>query len=179
MFWGRPNTCRPEQADGRPVDVRSDLYSLGAVMYALLARRPLFRGKSLVEVLHKQRFEQPEPLGTYAADTPEEFQRILTSSWKRPRSGGLPTPACWGDGWTKCCMPCGRATVPWPPDRTGFAWGSGRACSAASASNGDALPGRRTMICRPRRNFPTRRVRRNRRCRRPQCRRRPNELRLR
>ena len=33
-----------------PVDARADLYSLGALMYALLARRPLFRGKSLQEI---------------------------------------------------------------------------------------------------------------------------------
>ena len=74
---GTAEYMAPEQAEGQPVDARSDLYSLGALLYALLARRPVFRGKSLPEVLHKQRFEQPEPLRTYAADVPEELERIL------------------------------------------------------------------------------------------------------
>jgi eukaryotic-like serine/threonine-protein kinase len=67
----------PEQAEGLPVDARSDLYSLGTLLYALLARRPVFRGKSLPEVLHKQRFEQPDPLRKYAPDAPVELERIL------------------------------------------------------------------------------------------------------
>jgi eukaryotic-like serine/threonine-protein kinase len=46
-------------------------------MYALLARRPVFRGKSLPEVLHKQRFEAPEPLRKHAPDVPEELERII------------------------------------------------------------------------------------------------------
>jgi serine/threonine protein kinase len=66
-----------EQAAGRPVDQRADLYSLGAVMYALLARRPVFRGKSLAEMLHKHQFETPEPLSKYNDDVPEELQRII------------------------------------------------------------------------------------------------------
>jgi eukaryotic-like serine/threonine-protein kinase len=74
---GTAEYMAPEQADGRPVDMRADLYSLGALMYALLARRPVFRGKSLPEVLHKQRFEAPEPLRKYAPDAPEELERVL------------------------------------------------------------------------------------------------------
>jgi eukaryotic-like serine/threonine-protein kinase len=68
----------PEQAEGRAVDSRADLYSLGALMYALLARRPVFRGKSIPEMLHKQRYENPEPIRTIVPDTPEELDRILT-----------------------------------------------------------------------------------------------------
>jgi len=74
---GTAEYMAPEQAEGRPVDARSDLYSLGALMYALLTRRPVFSGKSLVEVLHKQRFEQPAPLRSHAVDAPEEFELIL------------------------------------------------------------------------------------------------------
>jgi serine/threonine protein kinase len=75
---GTAEYMAPEQADGRPVDARADLYSLGALMYALLAGRPVFRGKSLPEVLHKQRFDSPEPVRKYAADAPQEFESIVS-----------------------------------------------------------------------------------------------------
>ena len=74
---GTAEYMAPEQAEGRAVDGRADLYSLGALMYALLARRPVFRGKSLPEMLHQQRFEQPEPVRKHAPDTPEELERIM------------------------------------------------------------------------------------------------------
>jgi eukaryotic-like serine/threonine-protein kinase len=74
---GTAEYMAPEQAEGRPVDARADLYSLGALMYALLARRPLFRGKSLPDMLYKQRFEQPEPIRNHVADLPSQFEQII------------------------------------------------------------------------------------------------------
>lgn len=74
---GTAEYMAPEQAEGRPVDARADLYSLGALLYALLARRPVFRGKSLPEMLHMQRFQQPESVRRFAPDTPDELDQIL------------------------------------------------------------------------------------------------------
>jgi serine/threonine-protein kinase len=58
---GTAEYMAPEQADGRPVTHRADLYSLGGVLYALSAGRPPFRAKSLVDMLQLQRFADPEP----------------------------------------------------------------------------------------------------------------------
>jgi eukaryotic-like serine/threonine-protein kinase len=74
---GTAEYMAPEQAAGKPVDQRSDLYSLGAVMYVLLARKPVFKGKSLGEILYKQQFETPEPLRKHNTDVPEELERII------------------------------------------------------------------------------------------------------
>ncbi len=60
---GTADYMAPEQAEGKPVGPRTDLYSLGCVMYALLAGRPPFSGKSVPEVVHKVRFESPIPIG--------------------------------------------------------------------------------------------------------------------
>jgi len=67
----------PEQADGRPVGPKADLYSLGGVLYALLARRPPFRAKSLAEMLEMHRSAIPEPVRKHAPDVPEEMQQII------------------------------------------------------------------------------------------------------
>lgn len=74
---GTAEYMAPEQADGRPVSHRSDLYSLGAVLYALVARRPPFVGRSIVEVLQMQRFSQPEPLRRFNPDVPPEVEELI------------------------------------------------------------------------------------------------------
>ena len=74
---GTAEFMAPEQAEGRAVDPRSDLYSLGGVLYVLLARRPLYNARSFIEMLDKQRFEKPAPLGQFAADIPAELEQIV------------------------------------------------------------------------------------------------------
>jgi predicted Ser/Thr protein kinase len=74
---GTAEYMAPEQADGRPVNQRADLYSLGGVLYALLAGRPPFTARSIVEMLHMQRNVEPEPVRRYAPNTPEELESIL------------------------------------------------------------------------------------------------------
>src|SRR5688572_29793873 len=55
---GTADYMAPEQADVRPVTNRLDLYSLGAVMFTLLARRTPFSGGSLPQVIHKFMYEE-------------------------------------------------------------------------------------------------------------------------
>ena len=74
---GTAEYMAPEQAEGRSVTDRCDQYSLGGVMYALLAGRPPFKAKSLIEMLQLQRFAEPEPLTRFAPQTPAELARIV------------------------------------------------------------------------------------------------------
>ena len=67
----------PEQADARPAGTRSDLYSLGGVLYTLLAGRPPFSAASLPEMLDKHRSVVPDPVGRYCSDVPSEFEAII------------------------------------------------------------------------------------------------------
>ncbi|MEX2138280.1 MAG: serine/threonine-protein kinase [Pirellulales bacterium] len=68
----------PEQAEGRPVTPHADLYSLGCVMFAMLAGRPPFRSRSLPEMLQMQRLAEPPPVSRYAQDVPVELDRIIS-----------------------------------------------------------------------------------------------------
>ncbi len=74
---GTAEYMAPEQADARPVGPRSDLYSLGGVLYCLVARRPPFRARSLPEMLDKHRSAQPDPPSRYASETPAELDHII------------------------------------------------------------------------------------------------------
>ena len=62
MVVGTPRYMAPEQATGETVDARSDLFAAGAILFEMLAGRPAFAGRSIVEVLHATRYEQPPAL---------------------------------------------------------------------------------------------------------------------
>jgi len=75
---GTADYMSPEQADGRSVTEKCDQYSLGGVMYALLAGRPPFQAKTMPEMLQLQRFAEPEPVRHYAAHTPDQLDRLIS-----------------------------------------------------------------------------------------------------
>lgn len=58
---GTPAYMAPEQVQGKPVDGRSDIYSLGLILYEIFTGTPAFRGKTAVEIVFKQLKETPVP----------------------------------------------------------------------------------------------------------------------
>ncbi len=75
---GTAEYMAPEQADGRPVTDRCDQYSLGGVLYAMLAGRPPFRGGSLPELLQYHRYSEPPRVSRLVSHVPEELDQIIT-----------------------------------------------------------------------------------------------------
>ena len=67
----------PEQAAGKPATKRSDFYSLGCLLYALLTGRPPFTAANLVELIHKQCFVMPERPIHFVPDLPEEIDALV------------------------------------------------------------------------------------------------------
>ena len=82
---GTASYLSPEQAQGQPVDARSDLYSLGCVAFEMVTGRPPFIGDSPVTVASKQVLEQPVPPSRLNPDvTPDLDAVILRALAKNP-----------------------------------------------------------------------------------------------
>ena len=67
----------PEQAEGRPLDARSDIFSFGVVMYEMLSGRKPFQGATRVATLSAILKESPKPLSELAPEIPRELERLV------------------------------------------------------------------------------------------------------
>jgi DNA-binding response OmpR family regulator/HEAT repeat protein/predicted Ser/Thr protein kinase len=85
MIVGTANYMSPEQGQGRDLDFRTDIYSLGAVFYELVAGRPPFIADQPAAVLYKHVYEDPLPPSRISPETPEAVDEvILRMLAKRP-----------------------------------------------------------------------------------------------
>src|SRR6185436_2259530 len=85
VIVGTPLYLSPEQAMGNEVDARSDLFSLGGLLYECVAGKPPFFGKSPADICAKVMRDDPAPPSTLNPDIPTELdQLILKSLAKKP-----------------------------------------------------------------------------------------------
>jgi serine/threonine-protein kinase len=74
---GTAHYISPEQGRGEPVDVRSDIYSVGCMLYELLVGKPPFTSDTLVGILYKHISEAPEPPSQANSKVPPEIDAIV------------------------------------------------------------------------------------------------------
>jgi WD40 repeat protein/serine/threonine protein kinase len=77
VIAGTPDYMSPEQAEGQHVDPRSDLFSLGSVLYALCAGHPPFRASSTMAVLKRVCDDTPRPLREVNQEVPDYLAAII------------------------------------------------------------------------------------------------------
>ena len=83
QLLGTPNYMAPEQVQGKEVDHRADLFSLGVVLYEMLTRHKPFQGENLTVVSHRIVYDQFTPLREYARDVPPGVDRILNRALEK------------------------------------------------------------------------------------------------
>ncbi len=74
---GTASYISPEQAQGKPVSIESDLYSLGTVIYELIAGKPPFSGDSPISTATKHLTEKPEKLSNFRRDLPKGVENAV------------------------------------------------------------------------------------------------------
>ena len=93
----------PKQAEGNPLDARSDIFSFGSVLYEMLSGRQAFRCSSKLSTLSSILRDTPAPLNSVRADVPMELDRIVRRCLEKGRDARYPfrDGASTGSG----CMP--------------------------------------------------------------------------
>src|SRR5262249_38398223 len=81
LVMGTVKYMSPEQARGRQVDPRSDIFSFGVVLYEMIASRPPFAGKNSDELISAILKKEPAPL----IDVPEETQRLISRALRKKK----------------------------------------------------------------------------------------------
>ncbi len=88
---GTPAYMSPEQAQGKPVDLRSDIYSLGLILYEMFTGSPAFTADTVSALLYKHVHEMPAPPRQVDPDLPERIESAIQKCLeknpkKRPQS---------------------------------------------------------------------------------------------
>jgi len=91
IIKGKPAYMSPEQARGRPLDGRSDLFAVGVMLFEMLCLRPLFAGNTLEDILAQLLFDRIPAPHELRPEVPEDLSRAVTSLLARDRE--LRTPS--------------------------------------------------------------------------------------
>src|SRR5947207_1612458 len=82
MVLGTSQYMSPEQARGKPVDERTDIWSLGVVLYEMATGRPPFSGETKTDVVVAIARSDPQPLTRFSRNVPAALEWIVMKAWR-------------------------------------------------------------------------------------------------
>lgn len=160
VVMGTPNYMSPEQAQGfnKNLDRRTDIFSLGAILYEMLSGRRAFDGDNLPQILHSIVYDEPPPLKgipskvvavvarAMAKDASDRFERAgdmldaLQTAYRvekpapaQARPAQVTSPATMGLVWALSVAITGAGTYTWANHRVNGASSSAHATTPAAA----------------------------------------------
>ena len=83
MAMGTPEYMAPEQAAGRPADVRCDVYSVGAILYEMLTGKPPYSGENFMEILTKKATVNPTSPIEIRRSLPADVNQLVLRAMAR------------------------------------------------------------------------------------------------
>jgi eukaryotic-like serine/threonine-protein kinase len=85
MIMGTPQYMSPEQARGQKVDLRTDIFSFGVVLYEMFAGETPFQGESAIDTIGSILKDSPKSLCEVVPELPQEIERIVNKSLRKDR----------------------------------------------------------------------------------------------
>ena len=101
MIVGTPYYMSPEQALGRAVDLRSDIFSLGVVMYEMITGKRPFDGESVTETMMNIIMNEPPDLGALVTTVPRSLADVVRRTLQKKPEGRYATAGELGDALDK------------------------------------------------------------------------------
>ncbi|MCY3017814.1 MAG: serine/threonine-protein kinase, partial [Planctomycetota bacterium] len=92
LVIGTPAYMCPEQGAGRDVDIRSDIYSLGCVLYECLCDHPPFEADSVAALIYKHAYEDPQPPAEFRKEVPPELEAVCLKMLAKNPAERFQTP---------------------------------------------------------------------------------------
>ncbi len=111
IAMGTPEYMAPEQAAGKPVDGRVDIYSVGAILYEMLLGEPPHAGANVMDILAKKATEAPQPIRPRNKAVPEPLERVILACLEREPARRPQTMAALEYELNKCLKGRGSAVA--------------------------------------------------------------------
>jgi serine/threonine protein kinase len=88
---GTPTYMSPEQADGKPVDIRTDVFSLGVLLYEMVTGRKPFSGDHPEAIIHSLLHDEPVAPGKIVPGLPQALERVIAGCLAKDRNDRYPS----------------------------------------------------------------------------------------